>query len=165
MVRGLVVGLLALTIQAQVNAPEALAPPKGQTLLLHLRAKGKQIYVCQTSDGGPAWKLKAPEAKLYDESGKYLVHHFAGPTWQADDGSQVVGKAVANAPSPDGDSIPWLLLTVTTHDGKGILSGVQSIQRLETKGGKAPAGGCGTANQNELAEAPYEAAYYFWGAR
>jgi len=135
--------------------PASLQPPKDQVVLMHLVGKGKQIYVCQSS----AWKLKAPDAQLYTTTGELVGHHFAGPTWEHRDGSRVVGKVVANAPSPDPHSIPWLLLDAASHNRKGAFSGVQSIQRLDTKGGVAPSGAC-TDNQ-ELA-VPYEADYNFF---
>ena len=66
----------ALHAQSSANRPDApktFQPPADQVLLLHLQGKGNQIYVCETSaDGAPAWKFKAPEAKLYSESGELL---------------------------------------------------------------------------------------------
>jgi hypothetical protein len=152
--------LLTQSISAQ-TAPIALQPPKDQVLLLHLKGKGNQIYVCQSSSGVTAWKLKAPDAKLYGETGELVGRHFAGPTWESTDGSsRVVAKIIASAPSPDSQSIPWLLLTMVSTSDKGIFSKVQSIQRLETKGGVAPSTTC---TENEEKAVPYEAAYYFYG--
>jgi hypothetical protein len=79
------------------------------------------------------------------------------------DGSRVTAKAAANA-SPDPDSIPWLLLTVTGHEGDG-LKDVTSIQRLRTKGGKAPAAGCDSSHKDEQTRAHYTADYYFYSRR
>jgi len=39
-----------------------------------------------------------------------------------------------------GDAVPWLLLDAKSHEGKGVLSDVTYIQRLNTTGGKAPRG-------------------------
>ena len=105
------------------------------------RATGFQIYVCRPdADGKPAWTLKAPEAELFDEQGKSIGKHFGGPTWQLNDGSQVTGKMAAKVDAPDPKAIPWLLVTVTGHSGSGKLSGVTSIQRVNTVGGLAPSG-------------------------
>jgi hypothetical protein len=134
------------------NVPAALQPPKDEVVLMHLVGKGKQIYVCQAS----VWKLKAPDAQLYTTTGELVGHHFAGPTWEHRDGSRVVGKAVANVPSADQNSIPWLLLDAVSHDGKGAFSKVQSIQRLNTKGGVAPARSC---TENQEMAVPYQADY------
>jgi hypothetical protein len=148
---------------AESSVPKALLPPQGQVLILHLEGKGKQIYTCQSAGGVYAWKLKAPDAKLFRQNGELAGRHFAGPAWEASDGSRITGKLVASVPSPDSNSIPWLLLSVTSHDGAGIMSKVQSVQRLETKGGIAPATGCSASNENHETPVPYEAAYYFYG--
>jgi hypothetical protein len=161
--------LIAEAIWAQLapgtppKAPKELQPPTGEVLLLHLKGKGNQIYVCQNAAGSYAWKLKAPDAKLLGDRGELAGRHFAGPTWEATDGSRVVGKLVATVPSPESGSIPWLLVTAASHDGAGIMARVQTIQRLETKGGIAPATGCGATSANEEVAVPYEANYYFYG--
>jgi hypothetical protein len=146
------------------DAPKTLQPPADQVLFLHVQGKGNQIYACETSaDGAPAWKFKAPEAKLYGANGGLAGRHFAGPTWQANDESKVVGKVAASVPSPDANSVPWLLLTMVSHSEKGIFSRVLNIQRLATKGGVAPATGCDASNLKKEIQVPYEATYYFYG--
>jgi Protein of unknown function (DUF3455) len=139
-----------------------LQPPSNQQLLVHLRGKGVQIYTCQEGVTQFAWTLKAPEAELFDTSGKPFGKHFAGPSWQANDGSQIIGKAAASAPSPDPDSIPWLLVTVVNRSGEGVLARVTSIQRLNTKGGKAPSFGCDSAHAGQEVRVPYSADYLFF---
>jgi len=146
-------------------APKALRPPKGEVLILHLVGKGKQIYVCQNTNGAYAWKLKAPDASLFTEAGEAAGRHFAGPTWEAKDGSLVTGKLVASVPPKKPDAIPWLLLQAASHSGKGIMTNVESIQRLHTKGGVAPTAGCAAAYENEETSVAYEADYYFYGRR
>lgn len=146
------------------NAPDPLRPPKDQLLLLHLEGKGTQIYTCQNRGGVHAWKLKRPDANLFRDSGEETGCHFAGPTWETKDGSRVTGKFVASVPSPDSLSIPWLLLS-TSRGGTGVMSRVESIQRLNTKGGKAPDAGCDAAHENAETSVPYEASYYFYGTK
>jgi Protein of unknown function (DUF3455) len=143
-------------------APKNLKPPAGEYLRAHARASGQQIYVCD----GSKWILSGPDAILFDEAGQKVGSHFAfaGPTWQWSDGSQVSGKPVASA-TPDPDSIPWLLLTATDHKGGGVMKNVSSIQRLQTKGGKAPANGCGASRKGEQAQISYTADYYFYQLR
>ena len=160
--------LLGADMHAQTripNVPSALNVPEGQTLLLSFQGKGSQIYTCQGTAGAYAWKLKAPEAKLFDKDGQVKGRHFAGPTWEADDGSRVTGKLVASVPSPDGGAIPWLLLTVASREGSGLLAKTKSIQRLDTKGGIAPMGACDEGNESAEAAIPYEAVYYFYGEK
>ena len=118
------------------TVPDSIQAPAGEELILMARATGFQIYVCRPdADGKPAWTLKAPEAELFDEQGKSIGKHFGGPTWQLNDGSQITGKMAAKVDAPDPKAIPWLLVTVTGHSGSGKLSGVTSIQRVNTVGG------------------------------
>ena len=91
-----------------------------------------------------------------------VAKHFAGPTWQATDGSLVKGKVVGQALPPEPGSIAWLLLTAVDHSGVGVMSDVQSIQRLNTSGGKAPATGCDLQHQGEEARIHYTADYNFY---
>ena len=62
---------------------------------------------------------------------------------------------------PDPDSIPWLLLEADSHRGDGVLSQVDFIQRLETRGGLAPTGACDPASDLTVA-VPYRARYVFY---
>jgi Protein of unknown function (DUF3455) len=156
--------LVSISASAQV-APKELQPPAGEQLVVQVHAKGDQIYTCKEDGGQYAWTLKAPEAQLFDKSGKPFGKHFAGPSWEASDGSRVMGKAAANAPSPDADSIPWLLLTVIGRSGEGVLAHVTSIQRINTKGGKARASGCDAAHAGQEDRAAYSADYVFFAAK
>jgi hypothetical protein len=148
--------------QNSQNVPQQLQPPSDERLLLQVRAKGDQIYTCKEGNSNQfAWTLKTPDAQLFDKDGKPFGKHFAGPTWQAADGSSIAGKAAASA-TPDPDSIPWLLVTVMGRSGEGVLSKVSSIQRLNTKGGKAPATGCDAAHAGQEVRVPYSADYLFF---
>jgi len=133
--------------------------------MLQVHAKGDQVYTCKADGGQFAWTLKAPDAQLTDMSGKPFGKHFAGPSWEAKDGSRITGKAVANVPSPNADSIPWLLVTVVNRSGEGVLAHVTSIQRINTKGGKAPAAGCDAAHAGQENRAPYSADYVFFAPK
>jgi len=150
---------------AAQQVPQQLQPPAGEQLLLQVHAKGDQIYTCKEDVTAYAWTLKAPDAQLFDKDGKPFGKHFAGPSWETNDGSRVTGKAVANAPSPDADSIPWLLVTVVSHEGSGVLSRATTIQRLSTKGGKAPATGCDSAHTGQELRVPYSADYLFYASK
>jgi hypothetical protein len=158
----------ALLVVASVNAqrvPERLQPPSQEKLLLQVHAKGDQVYSCKPEGAQFGWTLKAPEAQLFNQDGKPFGKHFAGPSWEANDGSLVTGKAVANAPSPDADSIPWLLVTVVSRTGQGVLARVTSIQRLNTKGGKPPTSSCDGAHVGKELRVPYSADYFFFVPR
>ena len=150
---------------AAQQLPSQLQPSANEQLLLQVHAKGDQIYTCKSDAAQFTWTLKAPDAQLFDNDGKRFGKHFAGPSWEANDGSRVTGKAVANAPSPDANSIPWLLVNVISHDGSGVLSSVTTIQRLNTKGGKAPATGCDASHLGQELRVPYSADYLFYTPR
>jgi uncharacterized protein (TIGR03000 family) len=149
--------------------PEDLLPPKGQALLFKARAKGVQIYECKAKAGKTdeyEWVLKAPEADLFDERGEKIGKHYAGPgpTWEANDGSKVVGKKLAGHAAPGGDAIPWLLLEAKPEQEKGVLGKVTYIQRVDTRGGLAPAEGADKDHAGKEARVSYEATYAFYGA-
>jgi FtsP/CotA-like multicopper oxidase with cupredoxin domain len=144
------------------QAPAELQPPANEHELFRVHAQGDQIYACTSSGGQFSWTLKAPDAQLYDKNGEPFGRHFAGPSWSANDGSQVTGKAAASVPSPDANSIPWLFVKAVSHSGDGVLARVTSIQRLQTKGGKAPSTGCDAAQGGQDLRVPYSADYVFF---
>lgn len=152
----------ALSLPAQ-QIPPTLQPPAGEQLFLTLHAKGDQVYACKEGATRIAWMLKQPDAQLFDKDGKPFGKHFAGPAWEANDGSRVLGQAVADAPSPDPSSIPWLLVHVVRHEGStGALSRASTIQRINTKGGKAPDSGCDSTTTGREIRVPYAADYLFY---
>ena len=156
--------LLSFSAGAE-QVPPQIQAPAGEQLFLQVHAKGDQVYTCKEGVTQFAWTPKAPEAQLFDKDGRPFGKHLAGPSWEASDGSRVVGRAVANAPSPDADSIPWLLVNIVNHQGTGVLSRATSIQRINTKGGKAPASGCDAAHAGEEVRVPYSADYLFYASK
>jgi FtsP/CotA-like multicopper oxidase with cupredoxin domain len=140
-----------------------LAAPAGNGLQLQLEAVGVQIYTCTTTATGDAWVFTAPEATLFAAGGGAAGKHYAGPTWEAQDGSTVVGARVAAA-TPEPSAIPWLLLRATSHGSNGKLGGVTFIQRVATSGGVPPASGCSAATAGAVAKVPYRATYCFYEA-
>ena len=174
--RRLTAGLVALAAglslvsvaQAQSPAPSSLRtllPGPGNHPFLAAQGTGVQIYRCSPTATGFGWTFVAPRADLTDVHGRVIIKHFGGPTWQAGDGSKVVGSVVANVPvSPT--AIPWLLLSATTTPapgGGGLLADTTFVQRLFTVGGVAPAAStCAAANVGAIAEVPYTAEYVFW---
>jgi len=145
--------------------PETLKVPASQVVSLEIQAVGVQIYECKASKDDPMrfeWVFKAPEAELFDSAGKSIGRHYAGPTWESNDGSKVVGELRARDNGPDPNAIPWLLLSAQSTSGKGVFSQTQSIQRLYTAGGKAPAEGCNQAQAGKETRVPYKAKYLFY---
>ena len=137
--------------------PDAIAAP-GQTMVVTLHAEGAQIYDCKAgTDGKLAWTFREPIATLLAD-GKTAGRHYAGPNWEHSDGSAVVGKAIGNAPGTTPSDIPWLKLQVTSSRGSGVLTGVTTVQRINTQGGKLE-GACDKAGS--FSSAPYSAEYVF----
>ena len=160
--------LAATAAQAQntprPEVPDAIKAPAGEQVVFVARAAGSQIYTCgKGDDGKPQWTLKAPEAQLRDMKGALIGHHAAGPSWKHIDGSSVTAKLVAKAPAPNASDLPWLVLTVVSHEGKGKFERVTSIQRIHTKGGQAPpAAKCDPSKPAAETWIPYSADYYFF---
>jgi hypothetical protein len=145
--------------------PDNLVAPSTQSLSLAVQASGVQIYQCAVAKTDPTkfeWRFIAPEAELFDGSGKKIGKHYAGPTWESLDGSKVVGAVKAQNDGPDAGAIPWLLLSAKSHSGSGVFGPVQTIQRLNTVGGKAPADGCDQAQVGKEARVAYQAQYRFY---
>jgi hypothetical protein len=124
--------------------------------------KGVQIYTCKPAAATYAWTLKAPEASLNDAKGNVIGKHFAGPSWQANDGSTVVGEALNASSSPDAGAIPWLVLHAKSHTGNGTMTKVAYVVRTRTEGGVAPATGCDDSHANAEVRVPYSAVYLFF---
>jgi hypothetical protein len=147
------------------QVPDNLKVGDKLTLAHEAPASGVQIYDCAASKADPAkyeWVFRAPEADLFDKSGTKIGTHYAGPTWESRDGSKVVGAVKASNPGPDANAIPWLLLEAKTASGSGAFGRTQAIQRVNTSGGKAPAGGCDASQSGKVARVPYKATYYFY---
>jgi hypothetical protein len=147
-----------------VAIPDALRAPAGESLVRTLKASGVQIYECRQAAGGgaPAWAFVAPEATLVDSSGAVVVHHYAGPSWEAGDGSKVVGVVTAKADAPDASAIPWLLLQTHSTGKPGAFAKVSSVQRVATAGGVAPVAGCDATAVGRQERVPYTAEYAFY---
>jgi hypothetical protein len=142
---------------AQTPVPDAIAAP-GETVVLTLHAEGAQVYECKAgADGRSSWVFREPIATLLLD-GRTVGRHYAGPSWEHNDGSAVAGKAIGNAPGTTPKDIPWLKIEVTSHRGSGILSGVTTVLRINTSGGKLD-GPCDSAGTFQ--NAPYSADYVF----
>jgi Protein of unknown function (DUF3455) len=153
-----------LSTACEPQVPPVLAVPEGNKLAFVYDAVGVQIYGCDATATGYGWVFRAPEATLYGHKGKQTGTHYAGPTWEAKDGSTVVGTKLAEHAAGPND-IPLLLLGAASHAGKGRMTDITFIHRLETAGGKAPAAGCDATHVGETARVDYAATYYFYEAR
>ncbi|MET8854141.1 DUF3455 domain-containing protein [Amycolatopsis sp. NPDC004625] len=140
---------------AAPKVPDAVKVPAGNVALASFPAEGVQIYGCTNG----AWTLIQPAAVL-TKHGRPVALHSKGPVWTSTvDGSTVGAAAVANSPR-DG-AIPALLLKANLTTGDGIFGKVTYVQRLNTRGGVAPAGACAAGAQTAVR---YSADYAFWVA-
>jgi hypothetical protein len=142
---------------ATAQVPNPIAVP-GETVVATFHAEGAQIYDCKADASGKlAWHFREPIATLLRD-GATVGRHYAGPNWEASDGSAVTGKAVANVPGSTPSDIPLLKLDVIARRGSGILSGVTTVQRINTHGG-AVNGVCD--KPGSYYSVPYSADYVF----
>jgi hypothetical protein len=147
--------------RAVPSMPEVLAAP-GERGVDRVRAKGVQIYECRARAGGTdeaGWVFVAPEAELRGARGEDAGWHYAGPHWEAPDGSRIVGTVKARADAPRAGAIPWLLLATRSVGGPGRFAGVTSVQRIDTDGGAAPARACDASTLGAVERVPYTAEY------
>jgi hypothetical protein len=142
--------------------PGEIAVAEGHKPFLVAHAAGVQIYRCD----GASWGTSTPRADLYDDHGKRIGTHYAGPAWETRDGSTVKAARVAGV-TVDATAIPWLLLKATpTVRDDGRLAATSYIQRTATVGGLAPpAAACSAATIGDVVEVPYTADYTFWKER
>jgi hypothetical protein len=142
---------------ATAQVPDAIAA-KGETPVLTVHAEGAQVYECKADAGGKlSWQFREPIATLMAD-GKTVGRHYAGPTWEHVDGSRAQGKPAGRAPGATAADVPWLKLDAVDPHGPGVLAGVVTIQRINTKGGQLE-GACEAAGATRAA--PYAADYVF----
>ena len=157
-----------------VPVPAPLEVPTGSHMLLHVYARGVQVYSYSPLPADTTrlgWVLLEAKAKLYtdagyrQEAGKHYFNSAHHPVWAAVDGSTVEGAKIQQADAPVQDAVPWLLLKATAVTGNGPLASTSFIQRVNTKGGKAPAGGADGAHKGQTIEVDYTAEYLFYGSK
>jgi hypothetical protein len=156
--------LLPTMVCAEVSIPDAIKVPAGNSPVLTVHAKGDQIYQCSVNNGIYSWQLQAPDAKLFDAQGHIVGNHYSGPIWEYKEGSRVVGQVVSKIDIDPDSSISWLLVKVIAHKGKGLLSEVSFINRINTHGGLKPLSGCDSNHLGAEKRVPYTADYIFYEA-
>ena len=141
--------------------PAALVAP-GARRVDRVTAKGVQVYACRAKSGGTGeteWVFVAPEAELRGTRGENAGRHYAGPHWEAPDGSRIVGTVRARADAPRARAIPWLLLETRSVGGPGRYAVVTGVQRVNTVGGVAPVRTCDASIIGVIERVPYTADY------
>lgn len=164
--------LCALSMNAgaavdNASLPEPVRVPEGHVQKAWSLGVGEVTYACREKTDQPgayAWVFVAPAANLLDAQQKPMGKYYAGPTWEANDGSKVGGKQVAVAPSAPGN-LPLQLVKANPATGAGLLADVTYIQRLNTVGGVAPARVCDAASLGQEQKVAYQADYVYYRAR
>jgi hypothetical protein len=158
--------LAACTGPLRNSAVPATLEPAGQRPTERMAARGVQVYQCRAQPNavGAAWAFVAPEAELLDARGAVTGKHYAGPIWEAADGSKVVGTVTARADAPQAGAIPWLLLSTRSVGGPGRFADVTSVQRIHTAGGLAPAKTCDPSTLGATERVPYTADYLLFAS-
>jgi len=136
------------------------APPSGAVEALRLNGQGMQIFRCESQSAGLRWSYRLPEAELRDAKGDVVVHHGVNLSFEHVDGSRLVGEVVDHVPSPNADSLPWLLLKTRGY-GDGALAAITYVERINTVGGMPPAS-CEPAQLNEVLRVPFSAQFVFF---
>ncbi len=146
--------------------PAAIAVPAGHKVAMTTVGVGELTYECRAKADAPgtyAWTFVAPVATLFNaDKSKTVGSYYAGPTWQANDGSKVTGKQLAVSPAPAPKAIPLQLVQAAPTSGSGDMVGVSYIQRLNTIGGVAPADACDAATVGAKQQVKYQADYVFY---
>lgn len=146
-------------------AQNIIAVPTGHQLVSKALGDGVQIYSCaQSAPGQFGWKLDMPEAVLLGDQGQKVGTHYRGPTWEANDGSKVVGKLDVGVDAPDPlAAIRWLRVKSVSHEGSGTYSKVSFILRVNTAAGLSPKETCDSERSSGLpVKVAYKSDYYFY---
>ena len=146
--------------------PEAVRVPAGQKVTMTTTGVGELTYECREKKdmaGQFEWAFVGPVATLYSADRQTVGKYYAGPTWEASDGSKVTGKQVAVAPASPGNISLQLVKAEPAMNKVGAMAGVSFIQRLNTKGGVAPATACDAAGKGKRQVVAYQADYVFYG--
>ena len=154
-----------VVIPAAVAVPENL--PNGNSRVATYYAVGVQKYKARIKAGSDPvsyeWVFVAPQADLYDITNAKVGTHGAGPFWEISSLDSIFAQHFSparTAPSPDPESIDWLLLMPKVGTTPtGIFAEVDYIQRIATKGGKAPL--TPPTSLTQTADVKYKTVYRF----
>jgi len=164
----IIAGCASAQARSPVQVPAKLSPGADESLTMIVAAKGVQIYECRAKkdpSGDYEWAFVAPEAELFDAAGSRIGKHYAGPTWESNDGSKIAGTVTESAAAPEAASITWLLLAAKPFGPAGAFSKFTSVQRVSTAGGVAPKTGCSQSATGTQARINYTADYYFFARK
>ena len=152
---------------SQAGLPAAVQVPAGNKVAMETVGVGEITYQCSAKKdmaGQFEWVFAGPDAKLNDRSGKQVGKYYGPPaSWESMDGSKLTATQIAVAPNSTGN-IPLQLVKGNPAMGSGAMSGVTYIQRVDTRGGVAPAMPCAAGNMGARQIVKYQADYIFYKA-
>jgi hypothetical protein len=163
--------LLALPAAAAIREPAGIGPALRVSLdeeaAFMLSGNGVHVYECRIGVTDPAsfvWAFVAPDATLYE--GSRSTARLASPNLieSTDDRSSISGFVRSSQPAGS-NNLPWTVMRARPLGETGTFAGVTSIQRVNTSGGVAPAGGCNADTVGSEARVAYSADYYFYKRR
>lgn len=152
---------------SQASLPAAIQVPAGNKVAMETVGVGDITYQCSAKKdmaGQFEWVFVGPDARLNNRSGTQVGKYYGPPaTWESMDGSRLTATQIAVAPNGTGN-IPSQLVKANPAMGSGAMSGVTYIQRVDTKGGVAPAMPCAAGNMGAKHVVKYQADYIFYKA-
>lgn len=164
----LLASLATFTAVAAIGEPAGI-PPRlragpNEQLAFRLTGNGVNVYQCKSTVANPdvyAWYFVAPDATLYD--GSHEVARMASPDqMEALSDTTSVSGFVRAAQSAGPTDLPWMRASALANGDTGLFAGVTSYQRVNTRGGAAPASGCSANNVGEEARIAFDADFYFY---
>lgn len=151
---------------ADASIPASLRVPAGQFVKYRYAASGDVTYQCLPASDRPgqfAWVQMLANATLNTRSGRSVGRYYGGPTWEANDGSQVVGSVVASVDSTT-SGLPQQLIQTVASEGKASFSGISYIQLLNTQGGGSPSATCDYSARTQRQQVGFQADFVFYSA-
>ena len=145
------------------NLPDAIKVDETQfKIVATLKGIGNQVYTCGTDN---KYVLREPVAVLVNLRTGNAGIHGKGPFWASFDGSRVdisPGTTPASVQQIGTSNVAWLKVTGTpVPNAPGVFGKVAFIQRLDTKGGVAPA----SCTAPSTVSVDYSANYVFWAPK
>lgn len=168
------VGLLSACTQAplrnsysQSALPDVVKVPAGQRVAMETVGTGQLTYECKEKTavmGTYEWVFVGPSAVLTNRDGARVGTYYGPPaTWESADGSKISGTQLAISPGATGN-IPLQLVKTNPAVGAGSMAGVTYVQRVNTRGGVAPALPCDGTQVGKREVVNYQADYIFYTA-
>ncbi|MEN9560678.1 MAG: hypothetical protein RLZZ502_1889 [Pseudomonadota bacterium] len=150
----------------QSTLPESIQVGEGYKIAYEAVGLGTVLYRCTglTEEGRRryVWQFVGPDAKLLDREGVQVGTYTGPPTYfQLKDGSGTSANGMRVSSNGAGN-LTLQILEAHSSNGNGALTGVKFIQRINTKGGAAPANGCTVQNTGAEQKVQFQADYIYW---